>query len=310
MKNKVSTPHDKLFRGSMNHPEVARDFLTTHLPTDIVSKIDFNSIVVCPNTFIDEELKLTESDVLIKATMEGQNGYIYILAEHQSTQDPLMPFRLLKYMTRIWDYHQHHGKKKNTLPFPAIIPLVFYTGPTLYKSTRAIWELCGDQSELMRHILSEPFHLIDVNAIPESILTSRMWSGTMEFLMRHRFRQHISQELEKVAHSFNQLLLEDKSQFVLQLLSYIMAVDDEHRSTKDLIELMRNKISPKVGDEIVSLAERLIEEGMEKGREEGELTKSFEIARNMLIEGCDLVFVAKITKLPVSRIKELQKTLC
>ena len=204
-------------------------------------------------------------------------------------------------MTKIWDYHQHHEKKKNMLPFPAIFPLVFYTGSSLYKAPRAVWELCGDQFELMRHILSEPFHLIDVNTIPESVLTSRMWSGTMEFLMRHRFRQHISQELEKVAHSFNELLLEDKSQFVLQLLSYIMAVDDEHRSTKELTELMRNKISPKVGDEIVSLAERLIEEG--------ELKKSFEIARSMLIEGCEPVFIAKVTKLPITTIKALQKKL-
>ena len=314
MKNKVSTPHDKLFRASMTHPEVARDFLTTHLPTKLVRQIDFNSMVVSPNTFIDEELKLTESDVLIKTTIAGKSGYIYVLAEHQSTQDSLMPFRLLKYMTRIWDYHQqHHKKKKNVLPFPAIFPLVFYTGPTLYKAPRAIWELCDEQSELMRDILSEPFHLIDVNIIPENTLTSRIWSGTMEFLMRHRFRQHISQELEKVAHSFNELLLEDKSQFVLQLLSYIMAVDDEHRSTKELTELMRNKISPKVGDEIVSLAERLIEEGREEGREagreEGELKKSFEIARSMLIEGCEPVFVAKVTQLPINTIKELQKKL-
>ena len=66
----------------MSHPEVARDFLTTHLPTQIASKIDFNSIVVCPNTSIDEELKLTESDVLIKTTIAGRSGYIYVLSEH------------------------------------------------------------------------------------------------------------------------------------------------------------------------------------------------------------------------------------
>ena len=58
-----------------------------------------------------------------------------------------------------------------------------------------------------------------------------MWSGTMEFFMRHQFKQHISQELEKVAVSFNQLLLEDNEYFVLRLLSYVMAIDDEHRST-------------------------------------------------------------------------------
>ncbi len=43
--------------------------------------------------------------------------------------------------------------------------------------------------------------------------------------MRHRFRQHIGQELEKIAQNINRLMLEEKGQFVLRLLSYIMAVD-------------------------------------------------------------------------------------
>ncbi len=305
MKNTLSTPHDKLFRASMNHPEVARDFLTTHLPVEIRTKIDFNTIVLCPNTFVDEALKLSESDVLFNCMIEGKEGFIYILAEHQSTQDSLMPFRLMKYMVKIWDYHQTNNKKKNSFPFPVIFPLVFYTGRGIYKAPRSLWALCGDKADLMRSILQAPFHLIDVNTIPEDELTSRKWSGTMEFLMRHRFRQHISQELEKVAQSFNLLLLEDKDQFVLQLLSYIMAIDDEHRSTKELTELMRSKISSEVGDEIVSLAEKLKEEGREEGREELRL----ETARIMLVEGCDPVFVAKVIKLSINKVKELKKTL-
>ena len=92
----ITSPHDKLFRASMQNPEVARDFLMAHLPADLTKKIDLKSIVVCPNTFIDEELLLTESDVLIKCTIDEKEGFIYILAEHQSTKDQLMPFRLTK----------------------------------------------------------------------------------------------------------------------------------------------------------------------------------------------------------------------
>jgi predicted transposase/invertase (TIGR01784 family) len=83
-KKEISNPHDKLFRASMQYPEVARDFLDAHLPIDIKSKIDMKTIIACPNTFIDEELKLTQSDVLLKSSMQGKEGYIYILAEHQS----------------------------------------------------------------------------------------------------------------------------------------------------------------------------------------------------------------------------------
>ncbi|MBA2650310.1 MAG: Rpn family recombination-promoting nuclease/putative transposase [Legionella sp.] len=297
-KSTIQNPHDKLFRAAMHHPEVAHDFLTTHLPANLIAKIDFKSLEICPNTFIDEDLKLTASDVLIKCIIEKKEGYIYILAEHQSTQAQLMPFRLFKYMIKIWDYHQTHTDKKNSLPFPAIFPLVFYTGRNLYKAPKAMWELCGDQSELMKQILSEPFHLIDINTIPENALTSRMWSGTMEFLMRHRFRQHIGQEIEKIAQNINRLMLEEKGQFVLQLLSYIMAVDEEHRSISELTTIIHDKLSPNVEKEIMSLAEKLMEEG--------ELKKSFEIAKKMLADGVDPVFVAKYTEIPLEKVKKLQ----
>ncbi|MCX7115587.1 MAG: Rpn family recombination-promoting nuclease/putative transposase [Gammaproteobacteria bacterium] len=99
-KNEINNPHDKLFRASMQYPEVAREFLETHLPLEIKNKIDFKTVVTCPNTFIDEELKLLQSDVLLKANIEEKEGYIYILAEHQSKPDQLMPFRLLKYTQR------------------------------------------------------------------------------------------------------------------------------------------------------------------------------------------------------------------
>ena len=55
----ISNPYDKLFCGSMQDPEVARDFLMAHLPDELIKKIDSKSMAVCPNTLIDEELLLT-----------------------------------------------------------------------------------------------------------------------------------------------------------------------------------------------------------------------------------------------------------
>jgi predicted transposase/invertase (TIGR01784 family) len=53
----------------------------------------------------------------------------------------------------------------------------------------------------------------------------------------------------------------------------------------------------------VTSAERF---GMEKGREEGRDEAKVEDARAMLHEGFDPVLIAKITKLPIEKIKQLQ----
>ena len=311
MKNSnLPTPHDRLFKAALQHPEVVREFLSSHLPDNVLKNINFKSITVCSNTFIDDELKLSASDVLLECLISDQKGYIYVLCEHQSTQDELMPFRLLKYLTRIWDYHQNKTKK-GKLPFPVIFPLVFYTGKGSYNKPRSIWELCGSQSELMRAILQQPFHLVDVNLIPDHELITRKWSGTMEFLMRHRFRQHITQELGKIAQSLNRLVLEDQEQFVLQLLHYIMAVDEEHRSITELTTIIHDQLSPEVEGTIMNLAERIKEEGRLEGKLEGqlegELKGRLDTAQEMLNAGSDFAFIAKVTHLPLDKIKALKK---
>ena len=208
-------------------------------------------------------------------------------------------------MIKIYDYYLTHTHKKDQFPFPVISPLVFYTGRNLYKASRALWELWGSEAELMRQILSEPFHLIDVNTIPEHDLISRKWSGTMEFLMRYRFRLHVEQEFDKIAQNINYLMLNGKGQFVLQLLSYIMAIDEEHRSVAELTRLIHNKLSPDAEKEIMSLAEILRQEG----KLDGELKRNIEIAKKMLVDGVEPAFVAKYTEMSLEEVKKLQKNI-
>ena len=66
----------------------------------------------------------------------------------------------------------------------------------------------------------------------------------------------------------------------------------------------------------MSLAEQLREEGELRGRLEGELRgrlegalhKEIEIAKRMLDEGVEVVFIAKITGLSVDKVKSLKNT--
>ena len=54
------------------------------------------------------------------------------------------------------------------------------------------------------------------------------------------------------------------------------------------------KLTPKVGDEVMSLADIL--------REEGRFKAAIEIAKKMLAEGAEPAFVAKVTQLPIGRV--------
>ncbi len=62
-KSTLHNPHDKLFRAAMQYPEVVREFLEMHLPQEIKKNLDFNSISTCPNTLVDQDLKLLHSNL-------------------------------------------------------------------------------------------------------------------------------------------------------------------------------------------------------------------------------------------------------
>ena len=301
-KSIIKSPHDKLFRAAMQYPEVAREFLDMHLPEFIKKDLDFSSIIICPNTFVDEDLKLLQSDVLLKALVSGQETYLYILAEHQSKPDPLMPFRLIQYMSKIWDFHIKQSKRNASLPLPVILPLIFFTGNGKYTAAHTIWDLCGEQSDLMQHIWTSPFPIVDVNTIPDEALQSRVWSGTLEFIMRNRFRQHLTAEFKKIAPNINQLINVKNNKLVVELLRYIINLDEENRTIDDFLSEIHDQVPVSVEEKIMSMAQRTRDEA----RLEGELKGKLEIAQNMLDLGSDPVFIQKITKLPLDVIKELQ----
>ena len=100
--SQIHTPHDKLFKRSMCIPEVAKDFLKMHLPDDIRNKIDYTTIEVLPETYIDESLSHHQVDALFKVRYNGSDLLIYALVEQQSKPDYTMPVRSLSYKSDIW----------------------------------------------------------------------------------------------------------------------------------------------------------------------------------------------------------------
>jgi len=303
MSSNIHNPHDKLFKASLQHQEVAREFLEMCLPDDIKKDVDLSATTYCNTTFIDEQLKMSQSDVLFKTNVCGQESYIYILCEHQSTIDKIMPFRLMKYMVNVWDFHIQQCVKKNPLPLPMIYPLVFFTGKGPYDGPLTLWELCGENAQKMEDVLKSPLHLVDVNVFTESELTSRVWAGTMGFVMRQQFKQHLSEEIRKIIDNLNTIELNKHGRYVIQLVKYILNIDDDHRDVKELLALMHDKLSPEVEKEIMSLADRIEEKGLEKGMEKGKL----ELIKTMLSNGVEPAFIAKNTGVSMLEIKALQK---
>ena len=91
-------PHDAIFRQMLTQKEVARDFLQLYLPAPFLSICDLNTLQLASGSFIEEDLRSSDSDILYSLQTRHGAGYIYALIEHQSSPDKLMAFRLMRYM--------------------------------------------------------------------------------------------------------------------------------------------------------------------------------------------------------------------
>lgn len=89
------TPHDAAFRSFLANPDVARDFLELHLPAEYRQLCDLSTLKLEPATFVEPDLHQYASDILWSVkTTGGEDGYVYTLIEHQSTENLYMPFRI------------------------------------------------------------------------------------------------------------------------------------------------------------------------------------------------------------------------
>jgi predicted transposase YdaD len=115
-----------VFRRIFGVPENMASQLRAVLPPGLVGRLDLGRLTRVPASFVDEALKWRYSDLLFTAPLDGRDAFVYLLAEHQSSADPLMAFRMLRYVTRIWDHYLRDRPRARQLP--AVIPLVVHHG--------------------------------------------------------------------------------------------------------------------------------------------------------------------------------------
>lgn len=265
--SQIVSPHDSLFKSAMADIRVAREFFETYLPEDIRRVIDLNHLELSPNSYLDEHLKNSASDVLYKTTIHQKPAYLFLL-EHQSSPDKLMPFRLLKYMVRIWDDHlKQTNAKKNNKPLPLIIPTVFYHGHRPYTYSRDMRDLVAAPHELVEKYLFTPFQLVDTQTIPDEALRKQHWFGTMAFFMKHVFARDFLPYLKEALGILRKLEQVKGSNFVVSLLHYVVTTAEI--DAEALIETVKEGLSTSTGEKIMTPAEQLIERGKQYGMQQG-----------------------------------------
>ena len=305
VKINVHRPHDSFFRAALSQPEVVKELLAKNLPPEIFAKIDLNCLQITQETFVNSALERCETDVLIRANIDGKPGYIYFLLEHQSTPEKLMAVRFIRYMLEIMETHQNTDPQAKEI-LPPVIGIVIYNGRQKYNYATNIFDLFGINKELMQNIFLNGFNLIDLNVIPDEKLKQDLWWGVTQFFLKHIFKRDILPYLKEMLPILKIIEKNGGGKLVTAVLNYSI-VAGRVINKGEFMQVVREDFSTQSGTEALTIAEEFMRDGKLEGKLEGELKGKCYAASSMIKEGMDVKFISKLVGLSIRQINSLKE---
>ena len=298
--------HDSFFRASMQHIEVARAFFEAHVPAHIRKRIDFESLKIEPNTYVDKEHKEIISDILYSVQIDNDLGYLYILAEHQSTPHPLMPFRLMQYLFGIFNHHLKKQKGKELHKrLPVVLPMLVYNGKqSPYPYSTSFFSCFSNPALAEKVMFNGPFKLIDLTTEPDETLRRHKEAAVMELLEKHIRTRDILPLIELLAKSglLEKLQQMGSGEYLQFTLNYVLNKGEASNNQK-VIELLSETLP---SEDVMTIAESLKREGRKEGRREGMEKGMEKMAKNLLTSGkLDAESIAEASGLSLIKVKSL-----
>ena len=146
----------------------------------------------------------------------------------------------------------------------------------------------------------------------------------MMYLMRHIYAEDILKYIMKKVANF-EIIAKNNFSYLEDMLKYIIE-KGESENTSKLLSVFQEIVPQEKRGNIMTIAERLKQEGKEigfkngkivgikkgklegklEGRLEGKLQRNIEIAKKMLLSGLDIKSISKFTELSVEEIKKIK----
>jgi hypothetical protein len=146
---------DRFLKAALADPIDLRAFLKAAVP-NLADRFVCERAVVCNPEVMGEDWRRREADLLFEIPYclgaVEETALVWILIEHQSDTDPLMPLRTFSVTAALWD---RQWREWTRLPLPRpplrlmpVLPLVLYTGGVPWGSNRTLADLLGEPTAL------------------------------------------------------------------------------------------------------------------------------------------------------------------
>lgn len=310
----LNTPHDTGYKWLLSSRTIFIQFLRSFVKQPWVDALRETDLKRTEKSFISKDFQEKEADLVYEANLQGRTVFFYILLELQSSVDFSMPYRLLNYMSGIWQNHlillpqeEHLGQKNFRLP--AIVPIVLYNGVAPWTAAMSLEEMIEGYETFDGTGLNLKYTLIAVNQYTdEDLLQLSNIIGAVFLLDKKDYdAQTFRNQLQKLFHA-----LQEAPKRELQIFArWVHYIIKPHLSPKQQ-QALEEEIATNFEGEVTmffSNIEKTLDTIKQEALTEGRMEEKEQTAREMLRDRIHVDTIAKYTKLPLDRIHALAKQL-
>ena len=303
----VNHQHDKIFRTVLDRKSDAIALINKALNT----QLEVQDIEKYNSSFINKVFQNREADIVYKI----KDRSIFILIEHQTKVDYLMPYRILEYEVAIMQSAIDLDKIKNKeSKIPLVIPIVLYTGNKKWNAKKYLEEN-QEKIEGIENGLGN-YNLIDINEMTEKeLLEDNSFISKMMLIEKSKNTENIVEILEKIV----KITKEEDKETLRRIISIILEEKIGITKAKELIEKMEgdegnmlavvdmirreNQMYIEIGKKEGKIEGK--KEGKKEGVKQGELKEKIKIVTNMLKEKFNIETIQKITGINKEEIEKI-----
>jgi len=255
------------------------------LDAEIANRLDISRLRDEKTSFVLDSLRKQISDQVFTVpffdvTCETEyEVLIFILIEHQSKPVMSMGFRILFYMTLIWD-EQRKKWERDKIPedewrFRPILPVLFYTGDSNWNTPLSVTALMDLPTQLEPFVPQHKMLFLNLKAIAPEKLTEHPhpFGWILRIIQNEKAPlEKLVDELKQAVENIDELTVDERRQWQMAihyilLLVYHRREPEEHTQ---LTEIVSKSVQSRIRQEEVSnmgrtIAQTLIEEGKEIG---------------------------------------------
>ncbi len=314
--------HDKSYKYLLSNPLIFQELMESFVHMDWVKEVDFKKAKKLSSSFVSEQFKKQESDLIYELKFKRKTIFLYVLIEFQSTVDPFIALRMLKYLL---EFYQHliHNKKLKKLP--PVFPILLYNGNKKWTAKQNIFDLIDTPPELAKikpYLPHFKYFKIIENEFSDKLLEDMSNIISTIFLLEKKDHKHLQEFIKSISDKLKSENINAMQTFLIWLQHYLFknaAPGTLEKGIKKLKSL--TEVKSMLATTIEKWETALRSEGWKKGKSEGWKEGRFEgrsegikeeqriVIENMYAKGFSATFIHDSTGFPQALVKRIIKNL-